>query len=268
MLGPLTEARATALARIGLGLACLVNVQEMHVLLTRIAGGGLAMPVLDGLPAPSTWSVWLVTALGAVAGLALVVGWRPGPAALALTGLSLGIFLWDQQTYSNHRFLALVLVLLLALARSDRAWALRRSGAPAPPPWPRFLMMTQLSVCYLFAGLSKINPVFPGGRQFDTWLRVDLPATLDMSMALGTILGEVFIALGLWFARTRTLAVVLGVLLHVSIVVGMAHGTLPLVAFTLTCVPLYPLFFLRPGVGSAATDVPSSSDELTSGAAR
>lgn len=270
MRGPLTEARAVALARMGLGLAALLNVREAHVLLMRIADGALRMPVVEQFPAPQPWAIWLVTVVGGGAALALLTGWRTGPAALVLVATNLWVLGSDQQTYSSHRLLALLLLLLLAFTRSDRECALRPSAKQAPAPWPRLLMMTQLSVCYLFAGLSKIHPVFPGGGPFDVWLRVDLPATLDMSMALGTILAELFLAVGLWHARSRGLAVVLGFLLHAGIVVGMAENSLALLAFSLTCVPLYPLFFTpwRPEtLLPTPSDVPSSRhDDLTPGA--
>ncbi len=54
----------------------------------------------------------------------------------------------------------------------------------------------------------------------------------------------------LWFRRTRVLAAVLGILLHSSIVVTMANDNIVLLAFALTCVSLYPLFFVR-RVGAA-----------------
>lgn len=236
------EVEAVALARIGLGLATMLNAYEMHRLLTGLAEGRLRIPLVEAIPAPTHPTVWATTVLAMAAGVALVLGWRPAAAASLATVVSAWCLVWDQQTYSNHRILALVLVGLLVFAHSDRAWAVRPRPGLTPAPWVQLLMMTQLSVCYLFAGLSKMNPVFPSGYAFDIWLWLDLPHALDMAIALATIATEVFLALGLWFARTRTLAVVLGLLLHASIVAFMADDNLTLFAFGLTCTSLYPLF--------------------------
>ena len=240
----LTADRAAAVARIGLGLAGLLNAAEGWTLLTRIADGRLALPVADAAPPVQTWSVAVLTAVAMAAAFAVVLGWRTRLAALALAGTDLLTQLWDQQTYSSHRLLSTILLVLLAFAGSDRTWAVHRSEAEAPP-WPRLLMMSQLSVCYLFAALSKLNPSFLSGRPLQDWLRWDLPALLTFAMAVGAILTELTIAVALWSRRFRLLAVVLGVLLHISIVVGMADQTWPLVAFALTCVPLYGLFLTQ-----------------------
>src|SRR5690606_31301676 len=129
-----------------------------------------------------------------VAGLALTLGWYARPAAALATAVSAWIFLWDQQTYSSHRTLAFLLIAMLCFTACDRVWALRPQPEGRTATWVPLLMMTQVSVCYLFAGLSKVNSTFLTGRQFDYWLWLGLPAELDMAMAWGTILAEVFMA--------------------------------------------------------------------------
>lgn len=240
----LTADRAAAVARIGLGLAGLLNAAEGWTLLTRIADGRLAIPVVDAGPPVQTWSVVALTAVAMLSALAVVLGWRTRAAALVLAGTDVLILLWDQQTYSSHRLLSTILLVLLAFAGSDRTWAVQRSEAEASP-WPRLLMMSQLSVCYLFAALSKLNVTFLSGAPLHAWLRWDLPVLLTFAMAVGAVLTELTIAICLWSRRFRLLAVALGVLLHVSIVVGLADQTWPLAAFALTCVPLYGLFLTQ-----------------------
>jgi len=66
-----------------------------------------------------------------------------------------------------------------------------------------------------------------------------------MTLAWGTIVGELFMAFALWFRRTRVLAVILGCILHLSIAVLMNHDNVVLIAFALTCMSLYPLFFVE-----------------------
>lgn len=243
---PLPEPNAVALVRIGLGVATVLNAYEMHELFMRLAAGGMLMPFGSiPVPEPSNSLVWASTALGVVAGLALVFGWRSSFWAFVAVLLNLWLFAWDQQSFSNHRHLTTVLLLLLVFTRSDRRWSLRKEGWSHPTPWPIVLMKVQLSVLYFFAAVAKINPSFLSGIPMDHWVRLDLPDVLTMSMAWGTIVVELFMAFGLWFRRTRALAVIFGVLLHGSIVLLMAEGTLALVSFAAVCVPLYPLFWLR-----------------------
>lgn len=64
-------------------------------------------------------------------------------------------------------------------------------------------------------------------------------------MALLVIATELFIAIGIWFPRTRMLALVTGVGLHVSIV-ALMHERLPLITFAVVCLSLYPLIATAP----------------------
>jgi hypothetical protein len=113
-------------------------------------------------------------------------------------------------------------------------------------------MMTQLSVCYFFAALSKLNPVFLDGSALASWVRWPLPESMFGIMAVGTVVTELFLALGLWWRPTRVLAAAVGVGLHLSIVLGMKEQTVPLIAFTLACVPTYALFLTRPSLRGTA----------------
>lgn len=241
--------RPIALVRVALGLAMVSNALEVSVILQRIVEGRIRVPVLAWFPAPTAVAVDLLAVVGVIAGVALAIGYFAGPAAFLSAAVSAWFFLWDQQTYSNHRVLITLLVTYLVFAQSDAAWAARlRSGrrGATVPWWPQLLMMSQLSVCYFFAAASKINPVFIDGHLFATWLRWPLPEFAFGAIAIGTIAAEFFLAIGLWFPRTRTVAAVVGLGLHVSIVLGMAEQTLPLAAFGLACVPIYGLFLTRP----------------------
>lgn len=244
----LTAAEAVALLRISLGIATILNAWEMHALLSGIADGRFAMPLLDWVPAPSSMSVTVYLVLAVGAGMAITAGYRVPAAASISTILSAGVFLWDQQTYSSHRWLALLLVVYLIAARSDSVWSIgrrrSREPSPGPPTGPRTLVMSQLTVCYAFAALSKINPHFLSGQPLAEWIRWELPLTLTLPLAYATVATELFLAAGFWFRRTRAWAALLGVALHVCIVV-MLEAAMPLFSFTLTCVGAYALFFVR-----------------------
>ncbi|MFE6964538.1 HTTM domain-containing protein [Agromyces sp. NPDC057679] len=244
-----TDARAVAVARIGLGVATVFNAVEAFAILDRIRGGLLAMPVFDAAPRVETplLAAWLMVAVAA--GIALAIGWLTTPAAIVTVALNVAILLWDEQVYSSHRWLATLLVAYLAFARSDTTWSIthRRSDATVPW-WPQLLMMSQLSVLYLFSALSKMNPYFITGAPLSKWVWLDLPWQLFFIASVLTVGVELFIAIGLWFRASRRLAALLGLGLHASIVVLMNNETFALIAFAITCVSLYPLFLRRPSL--------------------
>lgn len=252
----LTAPRALAVARIGLGLATVLNAVEMYALLSKIAGGMIALPVVEWMPEPTSAAVGVYLVVAVAAGLALAAGWHGASAAALTTVLNVAVFLWDQQTYSSHRLLATLLVAYLVFARPDATWSVSRRGGPVPW-WPRLLMMTQLSVCYFFAAASKMTLLFMSGVPLSGWVWVPLPWWMFTLMASGTVLVELFLAVGLWMRRTRTVAFVLGGALHLSIVTMMSDQNVPLVSFALTCLSLYPLFLVRPDALWATGSVPS-----------
>ena len=242
-----TDPRPVAVARIGLGVATIANSVEMFVLLRGIAEGKLALPVHALIPSPTPAAVQLYLVAAVTAGLALTLGWRTSAAAVATVALNVGVFLWDQQTYSSHRLLGTLLVAYLVFARSDAAWSLSSRGGPVPW-WPQLLMMSQVSVCYFFAAVSKVNVVFLSGAPLSLWVWVPLPWWLFTLMAVGTVAVELFLAFALWRRSTVRAAAALGMLLHVSIVVLLEDQRLPLAAFALTCLCLYGLFLHRPEI--------------------
>lgn len=246
------DARPVAVVRIGLGVAVVLNALEVSVILRRVAEGRLRFPVLDWLPAPTSVAVGVYLAVAVVAGAALVVGYRTSVAAALSSALVAWSLLWDQQTYSNHRVLFMLMTAYLVFARSDAVWSVsRRAHRDLVSWWPQLLMMTQLSACYLFAALSKLNGVYLPGNAFDVWLRVDVPDPLLPFLAIGSIVTELLLAVGLWFGPTRYVAAAAGIGLHLSIVLLMNNDNVVLFAFACACVPAYGLFLTRPAMRPA-----------------
>lgn len=237
---------ALAVARVGLALAGLLCASEAHRFLMRATDPTLAVPTpwLEGpVPAPAVWALTAVTVL---AGLAALVGWRWRASALVLAMGTAAPMLVEQQTYSNHRTYLTLVVLLLAFTAADRRWSPSRSARPTPgAQWAVLLVLSQLSVLYLFAALSKVQPTFLSGAGLRSWSRWELPEEIAMVLALGTVVGELVLAIGLWFRRSRVLACLIGFMLHVPIVLVLEEGTWELLAFALSCLALYPLHFHR-----------------------
>ena len=239
------DGRPLALARIGIGLAGLLNVGESWVVLMMVdAPGALAMPAMDGLPAATGTTGAVLASLGASAAVCVTLGLGTRIAALVLAATLGSMMLLEQQVYSNHVALSMWCALWLVLSRSDARWSLRAriEGPGEVLVADQLLLMTQVSVVYAFTGLLKINPEFLSGAVIQENSRLPLSDPLAQAMAVAAVLTEVSLCVGLWFRRTRLWVACAGVGLHAAIPLVM-YQPLPLVSFSISVVCLYPLFF-------------------------
>jgi hypothetical protein len=181
-----------------------------------------------GVVAAGAMAVGLYTRLATVVTLAVVV---------------YNLFLSTTHLHSNRAFLVIVLA-GLAVGPCGRElsvddWWRRRRGRPpldrSAPGWPLWLLRFECSVVYGASGLSKlVDPDWFGGTV--TWLRVvnvrdRLAGSVLPEWAITVltnrsfhdyaakviVLTELFIALGLWWRRTRYAAVWVAVCFHVAI---------------------------------------------------
>lgn len=262
------DARAAAVARIGLGVGLLLTTVETYRVLWQVAdGSAVAMPWVSGLPAPTVALVLGHTLLSVLCAAGVLLGFRLPWTAAASALLAGVVMVWEQQTYSSHRTLFVLLAVYLAFSRADATWAVRpRVRAGSVPFWPLALMLSQVSVCYLFGALSKVNPVFLSGGVLEHAMWLHVPDALMGGLPLLTVLAELFIAVGLWVPRLRVVAVLVGAGLHLSIVATMTEA-MPLAAFAVVCLSLYPLFLLRPVFTSTNPARPAASPAATAVAA-
>jgi hypothetical protein len=245
------DGRPIAVARMLLAFAMGICVAESTATLRGIASGKLRFPVLEVIPAPTSGWVQVYFTVGVAAAVLLLLGVAAGAAAAVGSTVLASALLWDQQTYSSHHLLVTLLLAYLAFARPGRRWslaALRVSGAETVPWWPQLLMMTQVSVLYLFAAASKVNPRFLSGEPLRDWLSVELPIAAFQGLAVLTILTELLLAFGLWIPRVRVVAVIAGIGLHAGIVLGLGDPTLVLTAFAAASMSTYWLFLRRPAL--------------------
>jgi hypothetical protein len=171
------------------------------------------------------------------------------PREALLTASSLGLFLLtlDRLQYHNNRYALLLLGCLLAFTPCDRSFLIARRTQPAlpeaqrsAPTFARHLFQLQVSLIYLGSALGKLlDADWRGGQvllvrfvstapfwaargvPFPPWLTRTFSSALFASLAAKAAIGtELFIALGLWFPRTRRLALWVGVWFHFSIEVS------------------------------------------------
>jgi uncharacterized membrane protein YphA (DoxX/SURF4 family) len=255
-----TDARPVAIVRILVGLAAIGFALEAWVNIGRVLSPQVVdMPYVAWYPSLSVATLPLFIGLWLCAALAFMLGLGTRLCGAILT-LSLAYTLFfDQQLYSNHLYLAMLVVLLLTIAESGARFSLdaRRSGShDLILEWPILLLKIQISIVYFYAALLKVNPQYLSGAMLASfwpfnelaalpggWLSVQILPFL----AVASILTELFLAVALWVPRLRWLALAIGVGFHLMIIYtgGSTPGVpdIPFAIFALVTVAPYVLFF-------------------------
>jgi hypothetical protein len=137
-------------------------------------------------------------------------------AALAiLSGFLVFVFAFD--FYNHHTYLIITICAIFAL------------GVSVPQ-----LLKIQLTIVYAFAALTKINETYLSGSelyssmvQAAVWqavFRDDPSPKFLMIVSAASIVVEAFLAVALWFARTRGIALVVGLCFHAGLVIAVTGG--------------------------------------------
>ena|GEM_PF-2766269 len=246
------DPRPIALARMVVALAALVRSVESYGYIRYVLQPETARaPVIDGLPLlslhglPYYWAAW------ALAAIAFFIGFRTRTAGAVLTA-ALGYHLIaDQNLFFNHIHFMVLIVFLLTVAGAGATWSVDWFLVGFPrrtvPRWAVTLGAAQVSIVYFYTALAKISPYFLSGDVLTKVLR-GLPDAIKTpelmtAAAYGVVAGEMFLAFGLWFPRTRVAALLLGVAMHASIPFAI-HPYVVLLVFSATAIGAYG-FFLR-----------------------
>ena len=263
-LATLTGPRPLGLTRIIVGVAAVIRGIVAWDILTRFDTPLVVrMPVVGWLPAPGGFASFLVVAVWLTAAVALTFGWRVTMSGTVL-GASIAAYLFaDYQTYSNHLYLMLLLVILLVIADSGAALTPKRSDRTVVT-WPITLIKLQISLVYVFAAITKLNEDFLTGRVLASTVDggiFELPDALRTPdfltiVAVGAVVNELFVAIFLWRPRFRGAAIVLGGGLHVTIAMLIAPVA-ELAVFSLLMLSTYPLFLDTPALRRKASELPS-----------
>jgi len=192
------------------------------------------------VPRPGALGMRLLLAAVALAGTALVAGWRTRWAAGALAASFAWVELIDATTYLNHYWFVTLVAVLCAVAPSGARWSLdaRRLGPRDVAAGWVWLLRFQVGVVYSFAGLAKLqHDWLVEALPLKLWLpaRAHLPLVGDwlrrpvaahvLSVA-GAVYDCTIVALLLW-RRSRPLAWLAVVAFHVSTWVLFPIGVFP-----------------------------------------
>jgi hypothetical protein len=164
--------------------------------------------------------------LAAVAAVAMTIGVLPRLATATAFGIvAYNLFLSTTHFHNNRAYLVIVLGLL----------AVAPLGRETGPGWPLWLLRFECSAVYFASAFSKlVDPDWFGGTvtwqrvvqgkaDLDAWILPDWAVSLltDRSFHTGAakliVLTELFIAIGLWWPRTRYVAVWVAVVFHLTI---------------------------------------------------
>lgn len=249
-----TNARPVAVARIGVALAILLQARNSADVLLHLAEPSvIRTPYFSWMVSPSAPLVSVLLAVWVLAALSLLVGFRTRLAGTLLTAALAGALLLDQQLYSNHLYLMVLVVGLLTIADSGAALsidAMTGHQRPMVPAWPVFLLRAQVSLVYGFAALAKLNPDSVSGSVVAASLRRDGPLAVPdawrslepmLILAVLAILAEAFVAAALWSRRWRPAAFVVALGLH-TVITAWFDPTYELLVYSLLMLPLLILF--------------------------
>lgn len=208
---------------------------------------------------------------GALAAVAMGAGWRTRLVAPLTTICVAGNLFLSQTHFRHNRAFLVFLLAAVALSESGRVLSVdarrRRRRDHRPPDdratiWPLWLLRVLASSVYLASGISKlIDPDWAGGLVlWDRAVRhahlvgtrvpepvagwvVDVVSqrwvhTLTSPVAVAM---ELFIGLGLWFARTRIAAVWVTVVFHLSIELSASVEVFSLAAIAALCIWATPI---------------------------
>lgn len=192
--------------------------------------------------------------VGILAAVGMTVGVRARASTVcAFAVVTYNLFLSTTHLHNNRAYLVIVLGCLAAVP------------GEVGPAWPLWVLRVEAAVVYGASGASKLfDPDWFGGTV--TWGRVvrvqdHLPgwvvgALTDRSFHTGAakviVLTELFIAVGLWFPRSRLAAVWVAVCFHVAI-----QLTANVQTFSILCISAL-LIWAVPRTGDRVATVPGS----------
>jgi predicted DCC family thiol-disulfide oxidoreductase YuxK len=255
------NARALGVMRLGVGAAALMELAgSFGRVLSLAEPSAVRVTILE----PVAWvfanAAPLVLVAWLVAGVAFSIGLLTTAAGMVLAAVMFGLVTADGQFYSNHGYLIAFGIALLTAGGAGTAFSLdaRRSGTDGEPvpAWTVLALRAQLTILYAFSALAKLNPSFLSGTVIAGHLRrggigfpeewIGFESMFVLSILV--VCAELFLAVGLWRARWRPAAFVVGLTLHVGIVFAMNEAW-ALATFSVATLSLYLAFVDAPRGG-------------------
>lgn len=150
------DPRPLAVSRVLVGLAALgISFEWAPVLIRASSGQYLALPSFSGIPSPTSSFVAALFLVNLIASVGMVLGFCGRIPSVLIAAIGATALVADQQAYSNHLFLLVVLSGVLAMSGASQAWSLPRSGRIEGVPYWRRRFLSR-----------RRSPRFTGGRLY------------------------------------------------------------------------------------------------------
>lgn len=241
-----------ALCRIVVGVAAVLEFATAGPMMVRFITEAVIVPApnFHWLPQPTPSGAIALVVIGLLTSIGFAVGFLTRFSGVVLAGTMAHRLVLDQNLYSNHAYLLVLVVFLLVLADAGVAFSIdSRLGWKQTsdiPDWPLTLIRVQVSLMYLFAGLSKLNPIFLAGHVLEANSRLPVIVGTGHGLVVAAwlvALWEVFQAGALWSSRLRGVAFLGGLAFHGSIVLLMERfPSAGLIVFGMVSLACYLLF--------------------------
>ncbi len=215
----------------------------------------------EWVPRPSVAGAYLLYSLIAASAVAVALGWRYRWSTRILVCSFLYAQLLDATNYLNHYYLVVLLAGLLCIipaanCRSLDVAAGRVPYTPMVPAWMLYVLLFQVAVVYVFAGVAKIN---------SDWLLRAMPMAVWLpERAWWPVLGQLFeqpitayifswlgmlydctIVVWLSWPRTRPYAYIAVLGFHILVGLMFSIGLFPLIMISATLLFFSPAWHER-----------------------
>ena len=195
-------------------------------------GNFFFLPYTSLVPQPTELVYLLVIGVGIISAAFLILGCWTRVAAITCFLMVAYHFSLNQIWHRHNRYFLVLSLLLVCLGPSGRALsldALRFRLPPVGPLWSTFLIKAQMTLIYLASATSKAmdtgwrgGDVLSGRRLGPLWdqvmpdfiTRVIPPEAGVRLMTIQALISEYFLAIFVWFPRTRRLAFWWGIIFH------------------------------------------------------
>ncbi|WP_440220478.1 HTTM domain-containing protein [Dietzia sp. MNB45] len=195
--------------RIAFGVLAAVKTLQLTARGSISTDGGIGLADHAAVALP-------LGAVMVVAAVFFILGRGVRRAAMAML-IGFLVFITALDFYNHHTYLMIVVCAIFVL------------GVTVPE-----LLKLQLTIVYAFAALTKINETYLSGSElyasmvqhgvWRTFIGVDPAPAFLMAVSIASIVIEAFLAVGLWCARTRWIALVSGLCFHLGLVVFVTDG--------------------------------------------
>ncbi len=240
------DAYTLGVMRIALGVLLIVQTLNRLLELEHVPyfGDVFHLPIVPEALVPSAAGYVALLVVSLVAAAVAVVGVRPREGLFVASSIGLFLLLCDRREYHNNRLALLLFAFLAAFSPCDRSLMFVRRGGLAldeaarrAPFFATRLLRLQVSAIYVSSGGGKLlDPDWRSGQTMgvrfasavdylarhgrplpDLVARIYASPDFASVASKAAIATELFLAVGLWLPRTRTVAFYLGALFHLGI---------------------------------------------------